>query len=183
MRHHVTFFPLYVIGLFFIGQVFAKSHRADTKYKAMCSLHADPTSNTPMSCTIALYSVWHTFNIKSAPTVLLNSTLCTPLAQPLNSQYPTVGVVSRGGCVFDLKTQHATEAGFAALIIVNTEEEPFLFGDGHSKQVDGIPTVMVGHSFWDEPSLQACQVRQECRELSMDISYGSEILFFICSDI
>ena len=126
-----------------------------------------------LPCMIALYSVWHSFDFREAPVVIINSTLCSSVTRRLDFQAPTVAVVARGDCTFDQKTQHATDAGFAALVIVNTDDEPFLFGDAHSKQVEGVPTVMVGSSFWkgDLEGLSLCSSNGVCPHLSMDLSY------------
>lgn len=179
MKALISFAALSFAVLLFNGFVAAKPHRTDDKYTATCLL-TEPTTRTALPCMIALYSVWHTFNISSAPVVILDSKLCSPLAQSLDMQQPTVVVVSRGECAFDVKTQHATDAGFAALVIVNTEENPFLFGDQHSKHADGIPTLMVGSTFWaGSQSLQECQTRNECPELFMNLAYGK----FTCSSM
>ena len=177
MKPLVSLFVFCCIAVLLTNQVTAKSPRTTNKHEATCSLHTDPTTTTPQPCMMSLYSLWHTFTFSKAPVVIIESTLCSPLSQPLDLQQPTVAIVSRGDCAFDAKTQHATEAGFAALIIVNSESDPFLFGDPKSKQADGIPTLMVGNKFWDgDERLQACRSRQECPELFMDLFYGNFIL-------
>lgn len=154
------------------------------KYATNCVLHTESSSaveGTRYPSIIALYSVWHTFSLQSAPVAILDSSLCSPLSRSheWHATQPVVAVVSRGECTFDEKTRHATEAGYSALIIVNTEEETFLFGDAHSDQADGIPTLMVGSSFWThgDTNLRAkCREDAECPQLFVDISYGKETL-------
>jgi hypothetical protein len=176
MHPHLSLFSL--CWLLFSYSVDAKSYRKD-KHETTCLLHADPASNVPPSphpCMMALYSVWHTFTLNNTPLLLVDSNLCSPLVLQLDLRQPTVAVVSRGDCAFDIKTQHATEAGFAALIVVNTEDELFPFGDSHSEQVKGIPTLMIGKTFWEDRNVQQCQVQNECSEMmSVDLQYGKMI--------
>ena len=141
------------------------------KYDAKCVLNCGVNS-TQSPCTIALYSVWHTFDIKNAHVMLFDSKLCSLQSQSWQLERNTVGVVGRGECPFDVKTKHATELGLAALIIVNTDSDVFLFGDSHSKQVDDIPTVMVGNVFWDYLIDIKCDSEQLCIQCAVDISYG-----------
>jgi hypothetical protein len=68
------------------------------------------------------------------------------------------------------KSKNAKLAGFKALVIVNTDD--IIFPPGGEESTDLIPTVMIGHSFW-EYYQSTCAALFVCPEMTTLLVFGN----------
>jgi subtilisin family serine protease len=81
-----------------------------------------------------------TFENGSAGTT---SDACEPIANTADIA-DNIALIQRGGCAFDIKIEHASDAGAKAVVVYNIAGDPIVM-NGSSDLVD-IPAVMIGQA-------------------------------------
>jgi hypothetical protein len=118
-------------------------------------------------CNLALFSLHKSFVIIGTLSVL-STDLCSNSTDQVKKS--TIALVRRGNCTFEAKSRQATEQGYRALIIMNSENAVFPPGGGLSNS-SSIPTMMISASFWDFYT-SLCSNEMLCPHVSVELKYS-----------
>ena len=135
----------------------ALTSAASTAHSGACTL---VQSRESVPCQVAFFSNYD-FNVAGAA-VEVGEDLCDGIGgrrAAAAHEGRELAVVRRGNCSFEVKARTASERGYAALVVVNEEEqtgaEPFPMGTANASFKSSVPAVMVGSSFLSQ--LASCR--------------------------
>lgn len=157
MREKSLFLILWFIRYFY------DNYALQDHYLAHCvfTIHDNITS---FNGNVALYSMEKSFEIQGN-LFIFQDDLCVPIKNLDINSNKMIGLVRRGNCSFEIKSQNAAILGYEGLIIVNTDLQVFPPG-GTSTNL--LPTIMISESFWSYYQ-ELC--KYNCPNINAFISY------------
>ena len=114
-------------------------------YYADCEFHSNDGTIMKQLCISALFSAT-SFQLDKINASFIEHNLCELNDMNVQDFENKIGIVKRGECSFDHKTQLAIKLQMKGLIIINSQPDIFPMGGPNNDNKYNIPIAMVGNN-------------------------------------